>query len=542
MKLTFLQKVFHWHERGRHFLERFFRLQIVLFLSLCSLKKRKKEKILFWVPGGMPLLLHVEGALALGLKLRGASVHAIICDGILSGCVKREIITEPNIAEWSSQCTACKKLCTKTIKRFGIPYSYLGDYITPLQKKMLRKKASQVSWDDLKAFSHHNVEIGSNIRSSVLRYLKGLDFTDQKALLAEYVFSGLVTTEIAQRVLAELQPTQTVMSHGTYVDWGPALKVFSQRQLPITLWMSSYLKSAFYFRTVHSPEDISPHRISEATWKAIKQKPLTKKQEKDVEEYFHQRYALNQCFDMREYTPLLCDRAALRKQLVPAGEERPLWCLFTHINWDTVCDWSPMLFETFNLWVQETLTHIASLTQTFWLIKVHPAEQQDSHGQTTYHIVQDILKKNAYSHIAVIPPEAKMNPLDLYHLIDGGVTALGTSGLELTTYGKPVILAGRAHYAERGFTYDSLTKEDYFQWLTQAHQLASLSPQQRELAQLYMYYFVKKRQIYLPFMDKAGETWWQFDFFKYHHLLPGKTAQLDFILETLLAKREFVLP
>jgi len=47
--------------------------------------------ILFWIPGGMQHLLHVETAIAAALRLRGYNVHAVICDAPYSACVRREV-------------------------------------------------------------------------------------------------------------------------------------------------------------------------------------------------------------------------------------------------------------------------------------------------------------------------------------------------------------------------------------------------------------------------------------------------------------------
>lgn len=74
--------------------------------SMASLFKRgvsslaEKGTVLFWVPGGMPLMLHLEGPIAVALRLRGYKVHAVICDGVFSACVKREITDQIDISKW----------------------------------------------------------------------------------------------------------------------------------------------------------------------------------------------------------------------------------------------------------------------------------------------------------------------------------------------------------------------------------------------------------------------------------------------------------
>lgn len=72
------------------------------------LSSKDSQNLLFWVPGGMALMLEVEGLLALSLKLRGNKIHAIICDGVYTGCIKRELNDGIEIDNWHKTCKACK--------------------------------------------------------------------------------------------------------------------------------------------------------------------------------------------------------------------------------------------------------------------------------------------------------------------------------------------------------------------------------------------------------------------------------------------------
>ena len=62
--------------------------------------------------------------------------------------------------------------------------------------------------------------------------------------------------------------------------------------------------------------------------------------------------------------------------------------------------------------------------------------------------------------IKIIPPNTKISPYSLFPFIDVGIVYNGTVGLEMSTQGIPVVVAGNAHYGKKAFTYDISTKKD----------------------------------------------------------------------------------
>jgi capsule polysaccharide export protein KpsC/LpsZ len=141
----------------------------------------------------------------------------------------------------------------------------------------------------------------------------------------------------------------------------------------------------------------------------------------------------------------------------------------------------------------------------------------------------------------VIPAEEEISPLDFFELVDGGVTVYGTSGLEMALHGKPVILAGEAHYGGKGFTYDGLTIATYRELLYQAVSLQPLSEEQRRLARQYAYSFFIQRQVPFPVVKNPNSAWWEFQFDKRKLLLPGNDPFVDLICDRILDGQDFVM-
>ena len=94
-----------------------------------------KGTLLFWVPGGMPLLLHVEASIAAAMKLRGYNVHAVICNAPYRGCAIRTVQEGVPISKWRDVCPTCTRKTTAVLETMGIPFSYNGDFLTEAERK-----------------------------------------------------------------------------------------------------------------------------------------------------------------------------------------------------------------------------------------------------------------------------------------------------------------------------------------------------------------------------------------------------------------------
>lgn len=496
-------------------------------------------RILFWVPGGMPLMLHVEGAIALALRLRGYSVHMIICDGCYRACIRREVTDGIPISEWNKSCLNCKDQTEKVLKKFHIPYSFIGDYISDKTRSELWDKTDGVNLNNLETFELDSYNPEKNSLSAIFRYLKGHPINGHDDIIREYVYSGLICAKAAENCFDIINPNHIFMSHGIYVDWGPALSIAFNRRIPITTWMASYLPACFYFKKIESIQNIDSHRISSKAWSKFREVNLSIAQQQKITDYLDTRYKTNVSFDMKKFHDYSGLELNLRSKFNKNGL-KPVWGIFTHINWDGVSDCSPMAYPSFNDWIIATIREIILITDVQWLIKIHPGEGWENPNSGIQRLIENEFS-TLPEHITIISFDETINPLDFYQIIDGGVTVYGTPGLELALLGKPVILAGEAHYGGKGFTYDGLTSEEYVRLLHQVRSIVPLNGKQQALAERYAYCYFIQRQIPMPVVKNPDSTWWKFQYDKGYLLLPGKEPFMDFICDKIMSGDDFIM-
>jgi hypothetical protein len=498
-----------------------------------------KGKVVFWIPGGLHIMLRVEGALAAALRFRGVEVHAVICNAPYRGCIQREIGQHASIDDWSRECISCQKYNTGQLHRLGVEHSFIGDYVSEQERTRLWERAQLARWDDLEQLNEGGTDLAKNVRSAMIRYLQGWPFEKHDDVLVEFAFSGLVVQAAAKKCLDQHRPSRVFMSHGIYVDWGPMLQETLGRSIPISVWMNSYLPGFFYFNSLERVDEIDFHRISAPAWAARDSKSLTDAQEQQLDDYLSARYNKNMSIDVKEWSSVRKTRSELCTQL-ELREDRPIFAVMAHVNWDAVCDYAEMAYANFDEWIVATVEEVSHITNVQWLIKAHPAEAKTNPDSG----VEALVRKHfpvLPEHIRMIPSSAEINPLDFYELIDGGVTVYGTGGLEVLLFGKPLILAGKAHYSNKGFTYDGAIRQEYLSFLKQAAELPPLTHEQQSRVRRMAYCHFIQRQIPFPVISYARDTWWTFEPERKELLMPGANPLVDFICDRIMDGKDFIL-
>ena len=99
-------------------------------------------------------------------------------------------------------------------------------------------------------------------------------------------------------------------------------------------------------------------------------------------------------------------------------------------------------------------------------------------------------------------------------------------GVELTSVGLPVIVAGEAWIRNKGLTLDASSPEEYFRLLDAAAvRRAASAPPQLARARRYAYHFFFNRMIPLPFIEpKAGYPIYRLKLDRLQQLLPGRVS------------------
>lgn len=491
----------------------------------------KKKKIFFWSMGGMTAILMVEALIAKSLEVRGHDVSFIICDGSIKACIKLEENKNKNHNE--QECFSCKKQFVQLLKKIRLKYIMLNE----LANNSEYSKSFKIE-SDIEKLKTENINIGLDIKASLVRYMQGKNYLSAEENIKKmYAESALKVLDASKTLIEIYKPDIVVMSHGVYVDWGPALKNFLNSKIKVITWCAAYDKCKFFISGVREANNADPHLFGDE--KVFFEKLKKDVVESSIDKFFHERYFLKNSFDMKENNMFLDKQS---KDMLPFfRDNKPIWGIFTHINWDAPENFIPMLYSSFNEWIIDTLKVIINDKKNNYIVRIHPAEKwcNDEGTGVEEYIYREFSELPA--HIKIIGKHENISSINIYEIIRGGITVFGTPGIELSMLGKPVILAGKPSYAQRGFTLDSHSKEEYRERLKNIEQYQLLDETKVELAKKVAYVYFIKKQVPIYMLYNKNSQWWDIQFDKLSNILPGKDPIIDFICEQIIDGGDFVL-
>lgn len=168
------------------------------------------------------------------------------------------------------------------------------------------------------------------------------------------------------------------------------------------------------------------------------------------------------------------------RAMVGEEEGRKIVCIFAHVFSDTPVSASRRgLYRDYHDWLEQTLSILAPLRHTRWVLKPHPAQVQYGEIEEVRRLYSSVTSKMDTT-ISWCPEELSTQSLIQHsHAI---VTYQGTIGLECSCYKVPAIIAGTPVYRQLGFTHEPGSALEYAKALDAAHFLPSLSDEQQNIA------------------------------------------------------------
>tara|TARA_B100000579_G_scaffold297673_1_gene247720 strand:- start:19284 stop:20921 length:1638 start_codon:yes stop_codon:yes gene_type:complete len=502
----------------------------------------KSESVLFWNSGagGWPDLAYMDAVIASSLRLRGHKVHSTISDGSYRAHSSRfyKIGLEPENCRKDSD--KYLKESKGIINEFGIAHSFFGEYLIQDDKDKAYKIAKEVRYENLYEFKYEGINIGRDIKSSLIRFLMGKEFSlEDSEILIEYTYAAILNVIVLNRVINKVQPTIAFMSHAIYVDWGPAMRLLLSKNIPVFFYVQGRMPGTFFFNKIIKSDELSPDSCSIETWEKAKSLKVSNENKQKVDLYMNNRYFSNSCSDIEFDLENQETINGFKNRYNLTYEERPIWSIFTHISWDNSCDFSRQIYSSYDEWLEKTFQQIKNNSNVVWLIKIHPAEKD---SPSEFNFAKRMEGKELPENIRIVDFDEKLSPFLYQNMIDGGVTVCGNSGIESAIKGKPVILAGSSNYSNKGFTVDCSNELEYFKNLDNAHNISLLTKEQIELAYKYSYLYLFRKQIRLPIFHDLKKKYFCIQDYRLKDIKPGEEKNLSFVCDSIIKKGDFVLP
>ena len=488
----------------------------------------------------------LESALAAALTFRGAEVHALLCDGTMTACAECEASLYPDLRTFAAHgpapdlCRDCFWPAAKVYEDLGIRVHRYSDWLTDADRAEARRIASSLPFAEIEGLKIDDLPIGEHAYAGALRFFATGSLGDEplaEPVLRRYLESALLVMYATRRLLRSITFTSTVLTHGIYVPWGILGSVARQEGVQLSTWNVAYRKRRFIF----SHDDTYHHTLMSEPRELWEDDPLSEAQERELMQYLGSRR--EGLFDWIVFhRPNRQDPQEIARQ-IGLDRSKPTIGLLTNVAWDAQLHYPANAFPNMLEWLVRTCEYFAGRPDLQLLIRVHPAEIS-GFPPSRQPILGELKKRlpNLPPNVIVVPPESGLSTYGLMSLCNAAIIYGTKMGVELTSVGLPVVVAGEAWIRNKGITHDASTPEEYFAILDRLPFAERLGEKQVTRARRYAYHFFFNRMIPLPFIaPNAGYPIYRLKLDSLEQLLPGAAPGLDTICAGILGRAPFVL-
>ncbi len=497
--------------------------------------------------GGHFTALNVESVLAAALKMRGHSVQALLCDGILSACIETVHALYPTQLRRASLvrfgpkelCISCTRPGAAHYARLGIDVLFYSNFLTPEEKREAERIAGSIPLSQIPEFATNGVRVGGSALSGMLRFLARAEMSSEpyeEEILRSYFAASLITYFAMCRLLDTGAYDVCVLNHGIYVPQGVVAEVCRVKGVRVVTWNPAYRKGCFIF----SHNDTYHHTLMDEplnTWESIAASPGVINV---IDKYLVSRERGDNDWIKFHSDPNF--HAADYMEQIGICHDRPMVLLLTNVAWDAQLHYPANAFPNMMEWIRSTVRWFSERPDLQLVIRVHPAEVSGN-VPSRQRVVESIaaefpvLPKN----VKIISPKDTISTYALAAKADCALIYGTKMGVELSARGMPVIVAGEAWVRGKGFTIDCNDREDYFRALESLPLRQRLPADDIERAKAYAFHFFYRRMIPLPFMQsRPGWPSMMPSVHALDNLLPGRYEGLDVICDGIVLCRPFI--
>ena len=201
-------------------------------------------------------------------------------------------------------------------------------------------------------------------------------------------------------------------------------------------------------------------------WKVKKEQPLSEQQMTNLERLYQARRGGKLWGNFaRQWQAGISEGALAVQKELNLDPEKPLALLCTNVVGDSLALGRQIFTTGMADWLAKTVQHFAKRSDVQLVVRVHPGEILGA-GHPSVEIIRKAIP-DLPPHVVVVPPDSKVNTYDLIELAHMGLVYTTTVGLEMSMNGLPVVVSGRTHYRNKGFTHDPEVMTEYLSTIDQ---------------------------------------------------------------------------
>lgn len=462
------------------------------------------------------------------LRLRGAEVSYVLCDGLYSDCDVHWAATDPRTP---GACERCQAQVTSLVAGMGMEFRWLGRWLDPQDARDARAWAAALPLGELLDARFDDHPLGEWIRSSTHTHLRRshLDPADPQveAVLRSYLYSAAVASRALARLLDDERPDALLLFNARMSSLRVCFELARARGIRTVIHERGARDESLLVRVDAHPIELGPVRDWWSAWRDV---PLTREEAEAavglVEERRHGKNTGWHAFTGAPTEEVAQVRAELR--LDPA---RPTWLLFTSSDDEIAADtdWFGAYVGQ-DEWLADTIAFAARHPELDLVVRGHP-----NTGSKRSTGVNESQLQRLRALFADVPPNVRfVDPTDevstytLMDLADAGLAMHSTAGMEMAAQGKPVVMAAPVPFADDVVCRSVATREDYpavLERLAAEQPAPSLEVRRHALRFIHLNFF--RSAVDFPLVHMPDPATGQLRWRTTAELRPGLDAGLD---------------
>lgn len=494
--------------------------------------------------GGFLAGSYIESLLSIALTLRGARVKVLLCDRVLPACHNASIGIGPSpeqLGRYEIKQVLCDSCCQAGSNLFGplgIDTIHYSKLLGASARDECRRLAETVPPAEIGKYEWNGMAVGEHALAGALRFFARGEIGAEPGghdVLRRYFEASLLTARTVSELIGRERFEVACFNHGIYVPQGLTAEACRHHGLRLVTWNVAYRKQCFIF----SHDDTYHHTMLEEPASAWDELPWTAEREQTTMEYLSSRLTGSKDWIWFHEQPTEDVEKIARECGVDFS--RPVIGLLTNVFWDAQLHYRTNAFTNMLDWVVRTIEYFRERPDLQLLIRIHPAEVRGN-IPSRQPILAEIHKAfpELPANVFIIPPESNSSTYAAMYRCDSVIIYGTKTGVELTSVGIPVIVAGEAWIRGKGLTRDADSPAEYFGILDELPSGRRLDEATRARARKYAYHFFFRRMIPLPFVHPGSP--FNLTVSSLEELMPGRCPGLDVICAGILAGKPFIYP
>lgn len=494
-----------------------------------------------------------ESTLAGLLAVRGARTTVIVCDSAVPRCV-----LDPDFAEAMPRAELCRQCSSETVTRHyygarGVSALLRLSHLIPQdQLAHWQQRIDACPNEELYSFNMLGYPLGEWIQVALRIEYFGehwVRLPDYTTISRQWLATLVRVVLAAEAFIRDQKPDAILLLNGLAASERAISAVARRHGIRCIMYDTGPRPDTTVMREKH-PACLYRFDDEWQEWASV---PLSRAESHRLDMHLASRQKLK--------TPTLYvlspaatgDLDGLRQQLrLPPG--RRTFVAYTNLMADTSVYVAARAFPSQVDWLNACIAYALHHPEIDLIIRCHPAEHMAivrsgkakiSDDQTNQEILKlwPVLPDN----VRVVAPDDATSSYDLLALADVVLVYVSTVGMEAAVLGKPVVIAGGAHYWAIGFGWPVERRGDFDVLLDRLVHSPDGPPRAVEIARRYLYlYMFRGNFALLPDVPDWGEIGHPAEILGQGALAP--LTEDDFIADRahlvayLLGERPYLLP